>query len=98
MMESISQVLEQCAKSLTSGGKNPLVDFEETTEGAFVDVQSRQMGKEIVSNEDVEKNEVVDDTLQVVFEGKRRRGHLEGRELEVEILAEEGEVHEEEVL
>jgi hypothetical protein len=68
-------------------------------------MQPGQMGQKVVSDEDVEEDKVVYDPLEVVLEregvaGGRRGGGggLEGLEFEVEVFAEEGEVHEEEVL
>lgn len=52
------------------------------------------MGQEIVPDEDTHQNEVVDDALEVVRELERGR---ERRELEVEVLAQQRQVQQEEV-
>ncbi len=51
-----------------SDGKNLLVDTEEEIHGSFVDVETGQMGQEIVSYKDVEKNEIIDDPFELVRE------------------------------
>ena len=75
--------------------EDALVDLEQAVERALVDVEAREMRQKVVADKDVDKDEVVDDALEVVLERQRL---LEGRELVVEVLAEEAEVHEEEVL
>ncbi|KAI3480716.1 hypothetical protein L1887_57195 [Cichorium endivia] len=76
-------------------GEDLLVDAEEEIHCAFVDVEAGEVGQEVVSDKDVEEDEIVDDAFEFVRE---REGGAEVLELEVEVLAEEGEVEEEEVL
>lgn len=79
---------------LTSGRQNLLVNAPDTLKSAFVDVEIGQVGQEIVPDEDTHQNEVVDDALEVIRELERGR---ERRELEVEVLAQQRQVQQEEV-
>lgn len=65
--------------SLTSLGQNPLVNAPNGLHRALVDVQVGQMRQEIISDEDGDKDEVIDDFFERVWEGKfgGERGKLE---------------------
>jgi len=64
--------------------QDPLVDSPDRLHGTLVDVKVGKMGQEIVSDEDRDEDEIVDDLLERVFE--RALGG-DGGELEIEVLS-----------
>ena len=59
-----------------------------------MDIEVGQVGEEIVSNEDGEKDEVVYDTLDII---RKRKRVFNSAKFEVEVLAHQGKVKEVEV-
>ena len=65
------------------------VNLKQPVQSALVDVHPRQVGQEVISDKDVEQDEVVDHPLQRVTKRYRRTEFLK---LEVEVLAKQGQM------
>lgn len=70
-----------------------LPNVHEGVDRTFANLERGEMGKEIVPDEEDEEDPVVDRALEVEGEGVNRRG-----ELDSEVLAEDGDVEEDEGL
>jgi hypothetical protein len=66
-------------------GQYGFVDIKQSFEGVFMDMQVGQVRKEVVTDEDGNEYKVVDDSFEIIFEGKGGRKSLE---LEVEVFSE----------
>ena len=68
-----------------------LVSIKQPLQPVLVSMQVKKIWKEIVPNEDGEKNEVIDDTFKVVIKGK---GVFDVTEFQVEVFPHEQQVQE----
>lgn len=77
----------------THARKLTLPDSEERVDGALADLERRKVRQEVITDEEDEENPVVHCALEIKWEG--RRGHIE---LDLEVLAKDTDVEEDEGL
>ncbi len=77
-------------------GEHLLVYPEHGSQSTFIDVKSRQVGKEIITNEEGHEDKVINDLLHV--KGKRHLAVLQLLKFQFEVFSHNAEMHQVEIL
>jgi hypothetical protein len=80
-VHSVEVDLPVAREVVTESGQLVLVYGHDGVDGTFSDMQTGQVRQEIVSDEEAEENEVIDDSLEV-----KREGQVHVLKLEVEVF------------